>query len=399
MFVTEISAKIEGRNSKLFLLLGQMVYIVHLLTTFSFAMPDTDSEVLKEMTGQSEDVFFIFSTAEKRFTYVSVAFEDISKRSCSELYNNPMSLFEMIYPEDLEYVKENFDLLLTKKTESLLDFRIVRSDHAERWIRLKVYPIIEGEKVQYLSGSAVDDTARKQSIFNMQKINGWKDAILEILSHDLRGPIGTVRMLAEAIAKKLPEPENKQIHKWTEMIKDISGRNLNLIKDILTRESLDTAGVEISKERVDVVWEINQVMDVFFQAQHKLDKKFDFTHSHDHIYAEVDSMKFVQIINNLVSNAMKFTKENGEIKVHAEKLEKSVLITVSDNGIGIPKSLQPILFTKYTKAGRQGVDGEESVGLGMWIVKSLTEMHGGRVWFESQENEGSKFYVEIPKGL
>jgi two-component system sensor histidine kinase VicK len=107
-------------------------------------------------------------------------------------------------------------------------------------------------------------------------------------------------------------------------------------------------------------------------------------------------MKFLQIVNNLISNAIKFTKENGVIKVDLQQLEKSVLITVADNGIGIPKSMQPVLFKKYTKAGRTGVDGEESVGLGMWIVKSLTEAHNGRVWFESEEDKGSKFYVEIP---
>lgn len=362
-------------------------------------MPDRNNEILKEMTGQSEDVFFIFSPAEKRFTYVNLAFEEITKRSCNELYNIPLTLFEIIYPEDLEYVKENLELLLTKKTESLLDFRIVRSDGTERWIRLKVYPIVEGDKIQYLSGAAVDDTARKASIFNMQKINGWKDSVLEILSHDLRGPIGTVKMLAGAIAAKAPEGENRQIHQWTEMIKNICTRNLDLIRDVLKKESLDTAEVEISKERLDVVWETNQVMDIFIKSQQILNKKFVFTHSHENIYAEADSMKLLQIINNLVSNAIKFTKDHGQIRVHLEKLENTVLITVSDNGIGIPKSLQPVLFTKYTKAGRPGIDGEESVGLGMWIVKSLTEAHGGRVWFESEENQGSKFYVEIPKGL
>lgn len=110
-------------------------------------------------------------------------------------------------------------------------------------------------------------------------------------------------------------------------------------------------------------------------------------------------MKFLQIINNLVSNAIKFTRENGQITVQLEKLEKTALITVADNGIGIPKSLHPILFNKYTKAGRKGVDGEESFGLGMWIVKSLTEAHKGRVWFESEEGKGSKFYVEIPQQM
>ncbi|MEX8547646.1 MAG: ATP-binding protein [Mucilaginibacter sp.] len=375
--------------------INQIPYYYAILQ-LNLIMPDTNNEILKEMTEQSEDVFFVFNAIEKRFAYVSSAFDHITKRSCTELHNHPLSLLEIVHQEDLEYVKENFDLLLSKKTESLLDFRICRSDKAERWIRLKVYPIIEGNQVQYLSGTAVDDTARKVSIFNMQKINGWKDSVLEILSHDLRGPIGTVRMLAEAIANKLPEAENKQIHQWTDMIRDISKRNLSLIKNILTRESLDTAGVEISKERVNLIWEINEVMHIFIQSQKNLDKNFEFTHSHDNIYAEIDSMKFLQIINNLVANAIKFTKENGQIKIHLEKLEKSVLITVSDNGIGIPKNLHPVLFNKYTEAGRQGVDGEESVGLGMWIVKSLIDAHGGRVWFESEENKGSKFYVELP---
>jgi two-component system sensor histidine kinase VicK len=84
--------------------------------------------------------------------------------------------------------------------------------------------------------------------------------------------------------------------------------------------------------------------------------------------------------------------------VHLEKLENSALLTVEDNGIGVPLKLQPFLFKKRTEAGRTGINGEKSVGLGMWIVKSFAEAHGGRVWFESEEQKGSKFYVEIPLG-
>ena len=101
----------------------------------------------------------------------------------------------------------------------------------------------------------------------------------------------------------------------------------------------------------------------------------------------------------MVSNAIKFTGENGRIKVHIEQLEKTFLITVTDDGIDIPKKLQPILDNKYTQAGRSGLEGEESVGLRMWIVKTLTEAHNGKVWFESAPKKGSKFYVEIPLGF
>jgi two-component system sensor histidine kinase VicK len=149
---------------------------------------------------------------------------------------------------------------------------------------------------------------------------------------------------------------------------------------------------------LDVVWEISQAMEIYLKSQKNIHKHITFTHSHPYVYAEIDSMKFLQIINNLVSNAIKFTKDEGKIHVHLEKLEKTFLITVTDNGIGIPKNLQPIIFKKYTKAGRIGIKGEESVGLGMWILNSLTEEHGGKVWFESEAKKGTTFYVEIPLG-
>ena len=151
-------------------------------------------------------------------------------------------------------------------------------------------------------------------------------------------------------------------------------------------------------ERVDLVWEIEEVMKIYKSSAAEAQKQFEFTASQEAIYAQVDSMKFAQIINNLVSNAIKFTGTDGLIKVKIEKLEKTALISVSDNGIGIPKSMQPLLFKKYSPAGRKGVDGQESVGLGMWIVKLFTEAHGGTVWFESEENAGTTFYVEIPLG-
>jgi two-component system sensor histidine kinase VicK len=354
-------------------------------------------ELLTILTDLSEEVYFIYDTNESSFKYVNKAFETISGKECKDLLNKPKTLFKMIHKEDLAYVKKTFNDLLKEKENSLLNFRIHRPDTMERWIRLKIYPIIKDEEILYITGVGEDDTPRKASIFNMQKINGWKDANLEILSHDLRGPIGAVQMLTKVINKKIPD--NPELQKLTKMIADISKRNLDLIQTLLKKEFLSTAKVEISKERLDVVWEIDQAMDIYLKAQENIKKQIRFTHSHKNIFATIDSMKFLQIINNLVSNAIKFTDDIGCIEVHVEKLETTFLITVKDNGIGIPKSLQPLIFEKYTKAGRQGIDGEESVGLGMWIVKTLTEIHGGKVWFESEPKKGSKFYIELPFGL
>lgn len=353
-----------------------------------------DAEILKKMADQSDVICFIFDISKCRFQYVNAAFEAITKQASSELFEKPKLLLKFIHKEDVDYVKSAIKGLLQKKTNSLLNFRINRPEKTERWIRLKIYPIVQNNKISHLTGMGEDDTPRKASIFNMQKVNGWKDANLEILSHDLRGPLGAVQMLTAVIDKKIPN--NPELQKLTKMITDISKRNIDLIQTLLKREFLATAEVEISKERLDLVWEINQAMDIYLKSQKNIQKKINFTHSHENIFAEVDSMKFLQIINNLVSNAIKFTNDNGCIDIHVEKLETTFLVTVRDNGIGIPKKLQPILFKKYTKAGREGIEGEKSVGLGMWIVKTLTDAHGGKVWFESEVKKGSIFYVEIP---
>lgn len=354
--------------------------------------------VFSRMMDQSEETFMIYKISENRFIYTNPSFERLTNKNPELLLQNPVALVGIIHPEDRALAKKVFKNLLRKRTSTLLDFRILRPDQSEKWIRIKVYPILDGKQIEYLTGVMEDDSFRKSSFLNMEKVNGWKDSILEILAHDLRGPISTVAMLTSAIDQKVEGAEKQQILNWTKTIREISERNIKLIHSLLRKESLDTIAAQVNKERIDLVWEIGEVMKIYINAELETARHFEFTHSQDKIFAQIDSMKFLQIINNLVSNAIKFTNVNGLIRVHIEKLEKSALITVSDNGIGIPKNLQPLIFHKYTEAARQGQDGQETVGLGMWIVKSFTEAQGGRVWFESEEDKGTKIYLELPLG-
>jgi two-component system, OmpR family, sensor histidine kinase VicK len=356
-------------------------------------------DVLLKMIGKSEETYMVYDITNGRFLYANSSFETITHRTCQQLLNNPGSMLEAIHPDDQKLAVKIFKTLLRKTTCTALDFRIIRPDRTERWIRMKTYPISENKQITYLTCFMEDDTARKSSLLNMQKVNGWKDSILEIMAHDLRGPISLVKTLANAIDQKLQGKENREILKWTKMIQEISSRNIRLIHNLVKKESLDTAGAEINKERMELVREIGEVMNIFISSQVHTRRKIEFTRSHKEIYAEVDSMKLLQIINNLISNAIKFTRPDGSIKLHLEKLERSALITVLDNGIGIPRSLQPVIFNKYTEAGRTGIDGQESVGLGMWIVKKFAEAQGGTVWLESEEEKGTKVYVEIPLGI
>jgi two-component system sensor histidine kinase VicK len=226
----------------------------------------------------------------------------------------------------------------------------------------------------------------------MQKINAKKDSMLEILSHDLRGPIGIVQNLASLIEKKLPKLRNKAVHEWIGIIQTICERNIALIRDLVHQEFLESAEVEISKERLDLVWEINRAIEYYRISQENLNKVLVFSASQERIFAKIDSIKFMQVINNPVSNAIKFSRDNGLIQVHVEKKENTIVVSVSDNGIGIPKEMQPYVFDKFTRARRPGLKGEESVGLGMSIIKTIVDMHDGKISLESEENKGTPFY-------
>ena len=113
------------------------------------------------------------------------------------------------------------------------------------------------------------------------------------------------------------------------------------------------------------------------------------------IYIMIDETKFMQAINNLISNSIKFTPDGGTIAVRLSVEENKLRIEVADTGIGIPEKFHEKLFDKFNLAGRTGLKGENSVGLGMSIIKTIVEWHEGKIWFKSKENEGTSFFIEL----
>ena len=109
-----------------------------------------------------------------------------------------------------------------------------------------------------------------------------------------------------------------------------------------------------------------------------------------------DKEKLRRVLGNIVGNAVKFTNEGGTISVNVTRKDNQVQISIKDNGIGIPEQLLPELFGMFTSAKRLGTSGEQSIGLGLSISKQIVEAHGGKIWAESKENNGSTFYVLLP---
>lgn len=311
---------------------------------------------------------------------------------------DPAAILEIIHPEDRDLVKETYHQIVDGTDQRNLEFRLQLSDLSMRWLCVTPF-LLEKEESgqQLLVGSAQDITHNKEHQEVLQKFSSKKNAILEILSHDLARPLANIKGLSTLLAKRLKPSGEEEVAELVEMISQASERGILLIREFIQEEFLASANVELIKERVDIVEKLGIVIEQYQASQQDMAKTFQLFTNQEPIFCEIDEPKFMQAINNLLSNAIKFTPDGGVINLRLEEQADQVLIQIEDNGIGIPDHLQEKIFEKFSKARRPGLKGEPSTGLGMSIIKTIIEWHGGRIWLESEENKGTTFFIELPR--
>ena len=352
--------------------------------------------VLEQVLEQSEAVFFIYERAFNRFRYISPAFREVWEQERNDYYESPEKLLATIHPDDLEDLQRSWELPPLRR-KKIQEFRIVSSQGKVKWLRLKPFNILTEQDERAISGFVEDITAVKEHDFTLLKYTAKKNSSLEILSHDLIGPLNIIDRLADFIQEAVQPFNNRDISQDLALIRETCSRSVTLIRDLVSQEFLESVNTELKKERYDLVEKLQIVVDNYRQSERAVAKKFNLASSNPSIFVEIDEVKFMQVINNLISNAIKFTLENGVINISVSDEGEQVIITIEDNGIGIPEKYHPVLFDRFTPARRPGLRGEPSVGLGMSIIKRIVEMHQGRIWFESTVDQGSDFHIAIPK--
>ncbi|MCZ2139954.1 MAG: sensor histidine kinase, partial [Bacteroidia bacterium] len=130
---------------------------------------------------------------------------------------------------------------------------------------------------------------------------------------------------------------------------------------------------------------------------HALKKQISITTHIEMHDVNVNVDKMWRVFSNILANAIKFSNKNSVITISTHANDKKVLIVFKDEGIGIPLEKQKDIFNTYAMKGQQGTSGEVSYGMGMFICKQIVEAHGGKIWFDSIENKGTTFYVELDR--
>ena len=233
----------------------------------------------------------------------------------------------------------------------------------------------------------------EQTMQQLENSNEDKDRILRIVAHDLRTPINGIMMISEYL---LEEETNAEKMESLKMIMSASGNLVHLTNELLEfsgNKSQADLGV---KQDIDLNELAKQTVGLLqFKASEKK-QNIELILAPEWMMVSVYKEKIARVLSNLVSNAIKFSEQNALIKVKLEKKGNTALISVADNGIGIPNESLPFVFDSFTSAKRHGTAGETSYGLGLSICKQIIVTHNGRIWVESTEGTGSTFFIELP---
>jgi len=354
---------------------------------------DVEYKLLDELLSNINQVLFVRDafTENHDVLYVNDAYERLWGRTKKSLKDKPASYIEAVHPDDREMVIGLYMKFLQGNIEYEKDFRIIRADGEVRWMYAKTFPICNDKgEVYRIAGIAEDITDRKQAELSVSRINELQSGVLKMLAHDLRTPIAGVKLAASLLDGGSP----KAIKEYSEKIIDSCNTTMLMIDDLLSHIQMNSEGVMINRSQFILEDQINLICNEFKDSISNKSISLSLPNTKNEV--TLDLLKFRQILSNLLTNAIKFTNKNGSISIGVDFSESEIQLTVKDTGIGISKDLQKEAFQIFTKARRNGTDGEKSTGLGLSITKRLVELHDGSIKMESTEGVGTELLVCFP---
>ncbi len=233
------------------------------------------------------------------------------------------------------------------------------------------------------------------AVDQLREINQFKTELLGIASHDLKNPLNSIINLAKVIREEL-EPDSFP-HEMTCQIFDTSQHMLDLVLELLNSSVIETGRMELKRNLFDlrdivsaIVWQ-NKSMAESKQQTIEYNVEAD-----QHYMINGDGVKLRESMENLVSNAIKYSPHGQTIRVELARTEGSIRFAVHDQGPGLTEEDRNKLFGKFQRLSAQPTGGESSTGLGLYIAKQIVDLHEGKIWVDSTPDVGSSFYIEIP---
>jgi signal transduction histidine kinase len=230
----------------------------------------------------------------------------------------------------------------------------------------------------------------------LERLNQEKNHLLGMAAHDLRNPLGNILILSDFVLDGSKEKLTDDQQSFLAMIKQASMYMMGLINNILDVSKIESGKLELKPKLADIrnIIESNLNLNVHLASKKNIELERDLPT--DDVIAMVDGSYIDQVLNNLISNAVKFSESDTKIIVRLEKSGNDCLISVIDQGPGIPEHELGRLFKFFSRTSVQTTQGEYSTGLGLAISRKIVEAHGGSISVESTRGVGSVFSFRLP---
>lgn len=229
------------------------------------------------------------------------------------------------------------------------------------------------------------------------EIDRMKSEFISLASHQLRTPLSAIKTYAHMLLDGYMGELNDDQHQSLHTIIGAANRMNELISTLLNVTRIEAGTVAISPKPIKLVQLVEEVIkEHTFQVTDK-SLTMVFKQPKSAPIIKTDPLIAKEILANLISNSIKYTPPGGTITLRIKPRRHDVLISVADNGFGIPRFAQDQIFTKFFRAQNAVRQETSGTGLGLYLVRGLVEALGGKIWFESEENQGTTFFVTLPK--
>jgi PAS domain S-box-containing protein len=370
-----------------------------------FLIDVTESKLAQEKLRESEERFRTMADSSPMMIWVTDAAGRIEfvNRSYLEFFGisreraAQLDWSEIIDSDDREYL-EAFRHALRDRQPLDARGRVKRHDGQWRWIASRGNPRLgpAGEVTGYV-GSSADVTELIKSQEALREADRRKDEFLATLAHELRNPLAPIRNSLQIL--RLTGDSNLGTEQVYEMMERQVNQMVRLVDDLLEISRITRGQIELRKERVSLTTVIQSAVEVskplIEEARHHL----AISLPPEPLTFEADPVRLEQIVSNLLNNAAKYTNPGGRIWLTARRESQNVVISVRDSGIGILPDMLPRIFEMFTQVEHSTSRTQGGLGIGLTLVRSLVEMHGGKVEARSEgPGKGSEFIVRLPLG-
>jgi PAS domain S-box-containing protein len=307
---------------------------------------------------------------------LKMPFADIIKKSCCQFIHGASEPIDGCPFESLKRTRRREEIVLQRHN---------------RWFRISVDPLIdEGDNL--IGGVHIITDVTKE-----KEIDRIKSELISNVSHELRTPLSTIKEGIALIDDGALGPVYIDQKDMLSRIKKNIDRLGRLIDDLLDMSNIEAGRMTLKKSLVNITVLAEEVLSFFSDQANKKNIKLMLTNMKDMLPLYIDRNRISQVLRHLIANSLKFTLASGCITVGIKNGEKEAEISVSDTGIGISKKNISGLFDIFSQYDRDYGPGERGTGLGLSIAKEIVEMHGGRIWAESEEGIGSTFIFTLPR--